>query len=86
MPAISRGRPRKNVRIKGNDYPLDYRRAKVVFLQRYIAEALEMFEGNVSATARALGVSRRSVQMLSTRKLLDGVVQHISQSAFKEID
>ncbi|MCB9367152.1 MAG: hypothetical protein H6508_08240 [Calditrichaeota bacterium] len=63
MKTTKRGRPRTSVRIRSNNYPLDYHRAKSEFLQTYVSKVLDLFKGNVSATARALGMSRRSVQL-----------------------
>ncbi|MBK8129508.1 MAG: hypothetical protein IPK53_11625 [bacterium] len=61
---FKRGRPRSVVHIKGQSYPLDFRKARTEFIQQYLATVLTTFDGNISATARALGLSRRSVQIM----------------------
>lgn len=59
-----RGRPRTIVHVKARNYPLDFRTARREFVTQYLQTVLDDFGGNVSATARALGLSRRSVQIL----------------------
>jgi ActR/RegA family two-component response regulator len=46
-----------------NGYPMDLRIAVRRFTQAHIQRALELHEGNITKTAKALGMSRRSIQL-----------------------
>ena len=52
----------KRIRIVGA-YPLNLRSAVSAFQREYVEIALAAHKGNISATAKTLGISRRSLQM-----------------------
>jgi ActR/RegA family two-component response regulator len=53
--------------------PLSWRKLREAEKRKLLFEALERNEGNVSATARQLGISRRAVQ-----KILQRVKEQVS--------
>ncbi|MBK6764780.1 MAG: hypothetical protein IPG71_00330 [bacterium] len=75
-----RGRPRTIVRVKARNYPLDFRAARREFVTQYVQTVLDDFGGNVSATARALGLSRRSVQILLAEREHRATLAHGSRN------
>jgi DNA-binding NtrC family response regulator len=54
---------RAQLLIKSADYPLDFRQAVTAFESQYIVAALQRFGGNISLTAKHLGIARRSLQL-----------------------
>jgi len=55
--------PRKSIRIDIESFPLNFRAARKLFCFHYLSEALALHDGNISRTAKALGISRRNLQI-----------------------
>jgi len=70
-PTMKRGRPKSVVTIKLDSLPLDFRRAKDEFLICYLTAALQALDLNITQTARALSVSRRTLQLQISKLGLD---------------
>jgi DNA-binding NtrC family response regulator len=49
--------------IERTEYPLDFARAKIVFETTFITKTLHRERGNVSKTARTIGMARRNLQI-----------------------
>ncbi|NUO19474.1 hypothetical protein HUU59_08515 [bacterium] len=56
-------RRRKSLRLTFGPLPINLRAASRAFCLRFITEALRVHKGNISQTAIALGISRRSLQL-----------------------
>lgn len=54
---------KKEIKIERAHYPLNYREAINVFQKAYVERALAAHKGNITCTARALGISRRTLQL-----------------------
>ena len=62
-PAVELRMRSKTILLHRSEYSLEYRRAKSEFEQEFVTRALEREHGNVSRTARALGMARRNLQL-----------------------
>ncbi len=54
---------RRTVVLHRSEYPLDFRRARAEFEAEFLSQALQRERGNVSRTARAIGMARRNLQL-----------------------
>ncbi|MBK6911361.1 MAG: hypothetical protein IPK53_04210 [bacterium] len=64
-------RPASRVILSGAAYPLDYREATAQFHRLWLIKALRRFRGNLSETARQLGLTRRALQLQVARLDID---------------
>ncbi|MCB1060653.1 MAG: hypothetical protein KDB65_10500 [Calditrichaeota bacterium] len=68
------GRKKKQkcaIRISQTTFPLDYREATSEFLRAYLTCVLTELDGNVTEASRALCVSRRTLQLQTTKLDID---------------
>lgn len=67
-PTIDEAMPRTksqntSIRVSVTQYPAQVREAVLHFRRYYLQQALERYGGNISRTARAIGISRRTLQL-----------------------
>ncbi|MBK6910989.1 MAG: hypothetical protein IPH10_08715 [bacterium] len=60
----ARPKSARTIHVRHAKYPLNFRLAADAFRAEYVAQALKVFDGNVSRTARELGITRRALQLL----------------------
>lgn len=54
---------RHKVTLPKAEYPLDWRAANSHFQKRFLVVALAKHDGNITCAARALGITRRTLQI-----------------------
>lgn len=53
----------KSVTLERTEFPTDFVRAKIIFETAFITKVLQRERGNVSKTARTIGMARRNLQL-----------------------
>ena len=56
-------KPGRKIVIDLKSVPINYKAATRLFCQRYLTAALQMYSWNVTKCAKALGISRRTLQL-----------------------
>lgn len=56
-------KPGRKIVIDLKSVPVNYKAATRLFCQRYLTAALQMYSWNVTICAKALGISRRTLQL-----------------------
>lgn len=54
---------KNRIKVPSTMYPVDLRKAVSIFQCAYLRDALAAHDGNISMTAKALGISRRTLQL-----------------------
>ena len=84
-------KPGRKIVIDLKSVPINYKAATRLFCQRYLTAALQMYSWNVTKCAKALGISRRTLQLrmrqldISSTPALVGISDELEEEQSSQV-